>query len=126
MNFEPGQWYWTSTDQRAEIIGIDVVFSDHASIEVVAYRYEGRKTVHMRIPSELSLWRLKRPLEVGDEIRHRTVVDGVRVGCAERKTITYASDHLVCFDVFTSDGEFCAEISWKRAEFDEEFEVVPE
>lgn len=122
MSFEKGQWYRTVLGRRAEILAVDSVRVGREEIEVIAYRCEGKEAICMRSVELAEGWVLDRPLAVGDEIRRRKVVAGVRVGHSERRVVTYVSDWNVCYGTFSFDGRRLSEHCRRRAEF----ERVPE
>lgn len=65
-------------------------------------------------------------LKKGMKIRHKSVVEGVRLGSAEPKYILYISDEWVIYEVYNSNhthryGERCL----GRGAFDTAFEKDP-
>lgn len=125
MNFKPGQWYITGLGRRrAEIVAVDSVRVGREESEVIAYRYEGRHVVRMRSVELTEGWALEGSFVVGDVVQHRKIVGGVRVGGACEYRVTYVSDHLVCYEVFGSDGRHVSEHALSRTEFEADFEGV--
>lgn len=123
--FEVGKWYRNGIRRRLEIVGIDTVCVGTEEVEVIAYRYEGKESVHMRSAVMAENWRLDVPVEVGDQVQHQRVVAGVRAGSAEPKYVTYVSDFLVCVLVHSFDMRVIAERAYRVEDFHKEYEVVP-
>lgn len=66
------------------------------------------------------------PLEVGDKIRHTKVYqDGIRLGHAEPKFVTYLSDEWAGYKCYNQRGQLLGEFMLKRGEFAQKFERDP-
>lgn len=65
-------------------------------------------------------------MEAGDRIRCKRFAFGVRVGGAEPKTATCLSAAWAVYKVWSAEGRYICEIAMPRAEFDRDFEKVPD
>lgn len=65
--------------------------------------------------------------KAGDKIRHKKVIDGVRVGSAEAKVIDYISDTWVVYTVAWATGDYVGKRQRvaELGEFSEVFELIP-
>lgn len=120
-----GQWYRNAAGVRIEVLGVDWVGIDTKDGEVVAYRYEGRETIHMRATELTSDWVREGAIEPGTVVRCRTVIEGIRVGSKGRYVVEYASDHTVVVTTLKASGVFFSETAMTRADFDRRYEIDP-
>lgn len=65
-------------------------------------------------------------MDVGDEIRSKKIVQGVRVGSAEVHKIVALTAQFVIYEIFGSDGRCFGERVIPLKDFASEFELVPE
>lgn len=122
---KPGQWYRTRLGRRLEIVAFGPVDTGAKDVQIVAYRYEGREYVHMRMLELARDWKLEIPVEVGSAIQYKQV-SGVSLGGAEPKRVTYVSPYRVVWTIHSSSGDLLGEGTATREVFDQEYEVVPE
>jgi len=124
--FRVGQRLVSPAGHRIEIVGADAVCVSGDYLDVVAYRYEGRSTIHIVPEDDMSGrgWKLIPELKIGMLVRYK---DPRRAAAGRtRREIAFVSDRNVMLRSYTEDGLFVQEWAISRRRFEEQMEVVPE